>query len=285
MSRHRVIVRITPLGYAVLSGLVVVLLLGIVLIALAINRQTTKDPDRKNGTATTETEAPVEDQEPSAIRSVSAGSNYVAPASSVSITLLPQIETPTPEPLLTTTPSPTPPPPVINGVTAPTAAQVKFAVDGRLTGNGIAFRKGPATSYAILDKYNEGTVLKIFGIEGDYYFCQIVSEGERYGYFASKFVTKFGPLVTETEATPTPAQPRGTYQGIVIADKGVALRTMPSTSGNTPIGECAKGDAMVVYFQTGDFYYIEVVATGLKAYAYAAFISVNGSVPQGTPVP
>ena len=280
MGRHRVIIRITPLGYAVLCGLVGVLILGIVTIALFI-----KNGEPEGGaSAVSPSPAPTEDSSATVIKSVSAGS-YVASSSSVSVTLMPQIVTPTPPALPTTSPTPTLAPKVIDGVSAPTAEQVKFAVDGKLLGNGVAFRKGPATSFAILDKYSEGIALKIFGIEGDYYFCQIVSEGERYGYFATKFVTKFAPLRSEADATPIPALARGSYQGIVIAEKGVALRTMPSTSGNTPIGECAKNEALLVYFQTGDFYYVEVASTGLKAYAYAAFISVNGSVPQGTPVP
>ena len=65
----------------------------------------------------------------------------------------------------------------------------------------------------------------------------------------------------------------------------LALRTVPSTEDNTPIGEVVKGDAVLIYFKTGDFYYIQVVATGVKCYAAAKYIIASTAVPTGTPVP
>ncbi|MEZ4626613.1 MAG: hypothetical protein R2912_00360 [Eubacteriales bacterium] len=53
---------------------------------------------------------------------------------------------------------------------------------------------------------------------------------------------------------------------------------MPSTEDNTPIGEVV-GDSVLIYFKTGDFYYIQVVSTGVKCYAAAKYITASTAVP------
>ena len=170
----------------------------------------------------------------------------------------------------------------------PSPEQVQTAVDGTLNASGVALRKGPGQLYTQIAKYSSGTQLKVYEViyptEGDYdyYFVKIVKENI-YGYIATKFVDKAGLLPGES-ATPTPKAIAGTIPGTVSASV-VALRTMPSTEGNTPIGEAKKGDSVLIYFKTGDFYYIQVVATGVQCYAAAKFITPSTTVPTGTPVP
>jgi uncharacterized protein YgiM (DUF1202 family) len=167
-------------------------------------------------------------------------------------------------------------------VKTPSPAQVQSAVDGTLNASGVVLRKGPSASYGIIGKYSAGTQLKVYEADGEYYFVKIVKENI-YGYFASKFVDKAGLLPGEN-ATPTPKAIAGTVPGTVSASV-VALRSIPSTDGNTSIGEIYKGDSVLIYFKTGDFYYIQVVSSGVKCYAYAQYITPSTTVPTGTPVP
>jgi uncharacterized protein YraI len=167
-------------------------------------------------------------------------------------------------------------------VKTPTAAQIAAAVDGTLNSSGVVLRAGPSPSYSILGKYSSGTQLKVYEASGDYFYVRIVKEN-LVGYIASKFVNKAG-LVPGENATPTPKAIAGTIPGTVSAS-AVALRSVPSTEDNKPIGEAKNGDAVLIFFKTGDFYYIQVVSTGVKAYAAARFITASTAVPTGTPVP
>ncbi len=127
-------------------------------------------------------------------------------------------------------------------------------MDGTLNSSGVYMRAGPGQSYSRVGTYSSGTQLKIYevvygtGGELDYYFVKVVKEN-LYGYIAAKFVDKAGLLPGES-ATPTPKAIAGTIPGTVSASV-VALRTMPTTEGNTPIGEAKKGDSVLIYFKTG----------------------------------
>ena len=164
----------------------------------------------------------------------------------------------------------------------PSPDQVKNAVDGVLNASGVVLRQGPAATYSIISKYSSGTQLKVYAAEGDYYFVRVVKENKD-GYIAAKFVNKAG-LVPGENATPTPKAIAGTIPGTVSASS-VALRTVPSKEDNTPAGELVKGDQVLIYFKTGDYYYIQVVASGAKYYVFASYITPSTAVPTGTPVP
>ena len=138
---------------------------------------------------------------------------------------------------------------------------------------------GPPRLGHLGHKYSSGTQLKVYEAEGDYFYVRVVKEN-LVGYIAAKFVDKAG-IVPGENATPTPKAISGTIPGTVSASK-VALRSIPSTEGNTPVSEAVKGDAVYIYFKTGDFYYIQVASTGLKCYAAAKFITASTAVPTGT---
>lgn len=263
-------VRITPLGYIVLSIIILVMLVSIYFIVWSMRGSKNEDltaSTSPSGYTPTPSLAPVGADTPNP--TVAPAADTPAPAETATMT---PKQDDTPEPA-TKTPSP---------------EQVQSAVDGTLNSSGVYMRAGPGQSYSRVGTYSSGTQLKIYevvygtGGELDYYFVKVVKEN-LYGYIAAKFVDKAGLLPGES-ATPTPKAIAGTIPGTVSASV-VALRTMPTTEGNTPIGEAKKGDSVLIYFKTGDFYYIQVVATGVQCYAAAKFITPSTTVPTGTPVP
>lgn len=261
-------VRITPLGYIVLSIIILVMLVGIYFIIWSMRGSGNESPSNLASASVqitpTPSLAPVSAQTPSPTTAPTpqatntpAGTPTTAPT---------QKQDDTPEPTVKT----------------PSPAQVQSAVDGTLNASGVVLRQGPAGTYSILGKYSSGTTLKVYEVDGDYFFVQVVKENQ-YGYIASKFVDKAGLLPGEN-ATPTPKAIAGTIPGTVSASK-LAIRSVPSTEDNTPLGQVVKGDSVLIYFKTGDFYYIQVTATGMKGYAAAKYITASTAVPTGTPIP
>lgn len=177
------------------------------------------------------------------------------------------------------TPVPTPTPEPEKDKLAPTEEELANALPGKMTNGGVVLRAAPDKNGDILGKYGAGTLLSIFGSgSDDYYFVQIKNDG-KCGYMAKKFIT----VVTATPTpTPTPEPvpvPEGAVGGKVIKSK-VALRSEPDlTNDKNKIGQLLQNDPVFIYFQTGDFYYIEVPSTGTKAYAYCTYIKPDGAVP------
>lgn len=260
-------VRITPLGYIVLAIIVLVMVVSIYFIVWSMRNTSGEQPEGNLNSASvqmtpTPSLAPLDSVTPAPTESVTAPLTN-APVSTTTVT---PKQDDTPEPAVKT----------------PTAAQIAAAVDGTLNSSGVVLRAGPSPSYSILGKYSSGTQLKVYEASGDYFYVRIVKEN-LVGYIAAKFVNKAG-LVPGENATPTPKAIAGTIPGTVSAS-AVALRSVPSTEDNKPIGEAKNGDAVLIFFKTGDFYYIQVVSTGVKAYAAARFITASTAVPTGTPVP
>ncbi len=266
MSRRSV--RITPLGYIVLSIIILVMLVGIYFIVWSMrgssDDQGNVDLSSSSTAAITPTPsiAPVEDQ-----------TQTITDTATPEVAVKPD-ETPTMTPKQDDTPEPE--------VKTPSPEQVASAVEGTLNASGVVLRQGPSGTYSILGKYSSGTQLKIYEADGDYYFVKIVKEN-LYGYMAIKFIDKEGLLPGEAP-TPTPEVVAGTVPGTVSASV-LALRTVPSTEDNDPIGQVTKGAAVLIYFETNDFYYIQVVETGVKCYAVSKYITASTTVPEGTPVP
>lgn len=259
-------VRITTLGYFVLAVIILVMAVGIYFIIWSMrNANGVQGPNNLNSGSFQVTPTP-------ALAPVS--------AATATPTATPTQQATTPQPTQSMTPKQddTPEP----EVKEPTPEQLKTAVDGVLNASGVVLRQGPAKNYTIIGTYSSGTQLKVYAIEGEFYLVKVVKEN-LYGYMAAKFVDKAGALPGE-KVTPTPKAIAGTIPGTVSASS-VALRTMPSKEGNDPQGELVKGDQVLIYFKTGDYYYIQVVATGQKFYAYASYITPTTAVPTGTPVP
>ena len=269
-GRSRQRVRVTPLGYIVLSIIIVVMIIGIYFIIWSM-RDDNDNPNMGSGSVSI-TPTP----------SLPPADGGITPTPSLA-PVAPSTPTASPTPNAPETPTPTPKQPdtPVPDVQTPSPSQLETAVNGKLTSGGVVLRKGPAGTYDILGKYSSGTRLKVYAQEGDYYYVQVIAEN-KYGYMAVKFIEKDGLLPGES-ATPTPAAPGGAIAG--TARTTVALRSMPTTEGNSPVGQLQSGDAVYVYFKTGDFYYIEVVSSKLKCYAFADYITPEESVPSGTPEP
>ena len=259
-------VRITPLGYIVLTIIILVMVVSIYFIVWSMRNAGSEQPQGNLNSNSVQTTTPTPSLAP-------VSTSTPMPAQTIEPTA-PPVSTTTVTPKQDDTPEP--------AVKTPTAAQVASAVDGTLNASGVVLRAGPDPSYSILGKYSSGTQLKVYEVSGEYFYVRIVKEN-LVGYIASKFVDKAGLLPGEN-ATPTPKAIAGTIPGTVSASK-LALRSVPSTEGNTPIGEVVKGDSVLIFFKTGDFYYIQVVSTGVKCYAAAKYITASTAVPTGTPVP
>lgn len=259
-------VRITPLGYIVLSIIILLMLVGIYFIIWSMRSDAPSTQGTPAPTATVASITPTPSLAP-------IGTPEQQPAVSAPTTFAPA-DTPsapqdTPKPIDTPQPS----------VKTPSPSQVKTAVDGKTTTK-LNLRAGASMESSVLSTYSAGTRLKIYALEGDFYFVQALDDAA-YGYMAAQYVEKEGLLPGEE----APADvPEGAVKGVVTVSK-VALRTMPTTEGNSPIGEIPNGTEVLVYFQTGDFYYLEVVSTGVKCYGKASFFKVEGDVPKATPKP
>ena len=270
-------VRITPLGYIVLSIIIIVMLVGIYFIIWSMGSAGRQGAENMASSAVTITPTP----SLAPMDGTGAGASAApeaAPQQTEAPTQAPVVtEAPTQAPASTPKPDDTPVP----DAKTPSPAQVQSAVDGTLLNGGVVLRKGPAGTYDILGKYSSGTRLKIYAREGDYYFVMVVQEN-KYGYMAVKFIEKNGLLPGET-ATPTPKVPDGVIPGKVNAST-VALRSGPSKDSKA-VCQLERGDGVYIYFKTGEFYYI-ATGDGTKCYAFAQYILPEiTNVPEGTPVP
>ena len=264
--RRRRAVRLTPLGYIVLSIMIIVLLVGIYFIIWSISggsRKTEQQDMVSNSITVTPTPS-------------------LAPMGTPTATI-PPTSTPTTAPSIApTTPTATPKPDDTPqpGVKTPSPAQVQSALDGKLTSK-LNLRKGPGTQYDILGTYSTGSRVKVYARENDFYFVMVVKEN-KYGYMSAEYIEKTGLLPGET-ASPSPEPPSGVVTGKVRAST-LALRSGPSKDSKA-VGQAVSGDVVYIYFKTGDFYYMKIVSTGLKCYGYAEYVTPEGDVPSGTPVP
>ena len=274
-------VRLTPLGYLVAAILVLIILGGLYLILRGIGGGDDATPTPTPPLASTGTVDPSTGGTPAPGSTTGElpGTSTGDPA--VSNTLVPT-QAPTQAPTPAPTQAPTEQP---DTVRTPTPSEVAAAKDGKLTASGVAMRAAPNTDGKIIDKYVKGTNLKVYGESGDYYYVQVVKL-KLYGYIAKKFVE----IDTATPEPITTTIPTGAVGGEVRASL-VALRSAPDLSDDgNKIGQVEQGEPVYIYFQytnsAGDkFYYIEVARTGVKAYAFAEYITAEASVPAGTPAP
>jgi uncharacterized protein YraI len=266
VSRRRR-VRLTPLGYIVLSIIIIVMLVGIYFIIWSMKGGQSSVPENNVSVSVEITPTP---SLPPVNNSTEAPT--ATPTASPTAVI-------TPAPTSTSTPKAddTPEP----DVKTPSPSQVKSAIDGKTTSK-LNLRKGPGKSYSIMGTFSTGTKLKVYALENDFYFVMVIKEN-LYGYMSAEFVEKDGLLPGES-ATPVPDAPEGAISGVVSASS-VALRSGPSKDSKA-LGTAENGTPVYIYFKTGDFYYLQIVKTGTKCYAFADYVKPDaGSVPEGTPVP
>ena len=134
MSRRRT-VRITPLGYIVLSIIILVMLVGIYFIIWSM-RNTGDVASNQNLNSASVQLTPTPPLSPV---------STVAPTSTPAATIQPT-STPVPTTSMTPKQDDTPEP----AVKTPSASQVSSAVDGTLNASGVVLRGGAAKTYSIL---------------------------------------------------------------------------------------------------------------------------------------
>lgn len=286
-SKRRI--RLTPFGYLVLAALIALLLAcGYLLARAAGGASLTPEGQIISGSGNplgveqppspTPTPNPAQVALDGLIHEAAAAGNDPTPAPTP--TPVPtRVPTPTiyltPAPANNTTPSPTP----AKFSRTPSPDEVAGAVEGKLNTGGVNLRAGPSTNDEIVGTdFSKGTKLKVYALENDFYFVQIVASG-KYGFIASKFVTAEG-ITPKPIATKVPV---GAFGGKVDAST-LALRRGPGTDYNL-LAEFTKGTPVYVYFQVNDWFYLQIAETGQYGYMKAKYIETEGTPPAGTPVP
>ena len=189
----------------------------------------------------------------------------------------PEAETDTPDPAATDTPAPTVPladdP---EALLEPTAEMLAGAAEGKLTKSGVNMRQGPSTDTTLVATgLKSGTKLTVYTEDGDFYFV-LVNETKKYGYIAKKFVKLLSAL---GETSTGSDQPEGTVRG-TITSSNLALREGPGVT-NKSLGQYYEGKLVYIFYQEGDYYYVQIAGTDeVKGYMSAQFIKAESAVPQ-----
>ncbi len=156
---------------------------------------------------------------------------------------------------------------------------------GYINANYVRFRKGPGSSYPIIETYSAGKTVGVTGIYMDWTACLI--DGA-FGFVYSDFVTiptslpASAPVVesTYTETTyipaqtqtqmpvPTPAVQIAGTDGYVSGNN-VRMRSAPSMSAAI-VDELSYGNALKIAGTTGDW--TAVVCNGKAGYIYSQFV-------------
>ncbi len=276
-SRSRKRIRLTPFGYLVLSAFILLVLGCVYLISRAAGGASLSPEGKITGSGSPLSNVQQTSPSPDATGG-SALDNLVSGASAT--TLEPTFQpTPTiyitPEPTTPATPSPTP----AAVSRTPSPEEAANYREGKLSTGGVNLRAGPSTNDNIIGTdFAKGTKLKVYAVEGDFYFVQVVAIG-KYGFISQKFVETSG-ITPE----PIPTQiPEGAVGGRVSAST-VMLRNGPGTD-YTALGQFSKGTQVYVFFQPNDWAYVEIAASGEYGYMKADFIAMQSTPPSGTPVP
>lgn len=203
----------------------------------------------------------------------------VAPTDTPEATEPPVEETPeveeTPDPNATDTPAPTA---VLEddpeALLEPTAEMIAGAAEGKLIKSGVNMRQGPSTDTTLVSTgLKSGTKLTVYTEDGDFYFV-LVNETKKYGYIAKKFVKLLTPLGETSNGSD---QPEGTVKG-TITSSNLALREGPGVT-NKSLGQYYEGKLVYIFYQEGDYYYVQVAGTDVKGYMSAQFIKADGEIP------
>lgn len=182
----------------------------------------------------------------------------------------------TPDPAAANVPSPTPalendP----NALSEPTAEMIAGAAEGKLIKSGVNMRQGPSTGTPIVATgLKTGTNLTVYALDGDFYFV-LVQASNKYGYIRKDFVKLLSAL---GEAAAANDQPEGTVKGTITA-VNLILRDGPVLTA-TKLDQFYEGKVVYIFYQEGEYYYVQVAGTELKGYLYAQFVKADGTVPQ-----
>lgn len=148
----------------------------------------------------------------------------------------------------------------------------------QVTANGVNLRSGPGTNYDIVGSANQGEILTLLDITGDWY--QVQTSVGLQAYIKAEFTQ------TTEKATPVPApfpsQPDSpvstSVNQVEVISGTVYLRSGPGSNFDQ-MGSVSEGDILSVLGQEGDWYKIEK-ADGSSAYIAGWLVtSTNVAVP------
>jgi len=127
----------------------------------------------------------------------------------------------------------------------------------------LNIRSGPGTEYAWLGSVAKDGQVRVVGESGNWY--QVVTmDGAIRGYMSKNF------LIADT--APTWANQGGTH-GVVVNTNSLNVRSGPGTEYNW-LGSVAKGNWVQITGESGNWYSVVVVDTGLAGYMSKNFINV-----------
>lgn len=132
-----------------------------------------------------------------------------------------------------------------------TSTQPAETIEGYISGNGVNFRSGPASSYSVIGTYNSGTKLTIIGYSGAWTNCVI---NGRTGYVYTTYVRQSETVVTDPETgapVPTPEVPVDPKAQEIV---NYALQYVGSPyvwGGTTPSGFDCSGFVQYVFKHYG----------------------------------
>lgn len=226
---------------------------------------------------------------------------------------------PVPSPLPVVTPSPAPlPSPVPTA--APSASPEPVSAErssGMIAGDYVRFRKGPGTSYSIIDTYDSGKPLTVLSHVGEWSFCLI--DGQT-GYVFSRYVQletpaqSAAPLVSgggelvldngSTPATPAPVPNAGETVAEPQPSSAVTEAAQPSVQPVSASGaegyirgnnvrfrsgpglsysihtELYYGNSVTVTGTSGDW--TAVVYKGQAGFVYSQYVVMGAAQTQST---
>ena len=167
-------------------------------------------------------------------------------------------------------------------------------VPGYINANYVRFRKGPGSSYPIIDTYNAGKAVGVTGVYMDWTACLI--DGA-FGFIYSDFVTIPGDeeeeesfweeetvtTVTTTTTTTTNiplVMPEVTFPGVAgyVAGNNVRMRSAPSMSAPI-VGELSYGNVLNIVGRSGDW--AAAICGNYAGYIYGQFVKL-GTLEIGT---
>lgn len=202
--------------------------------------------------------------------------------------------TPVPTPTPTPVPSPTPTirmietPVPVNAVTpvplvvarTPEPQESGKAIEARLNASGVNLRAGPSANDKVIKAgYSKNTRVKVYAREGNFYYVQIISDGQ-FGYVSAKFLPDLPAFTPVPVATRVP---EGAVGGKIISNS-LTLRKGPGTDYPS-IGEYLKNQPLYIYFESNAWYYVEIPGEGTRGYLSRNYVEPEAAPPAGTPVP
>ena len=157
---------------------------------------------------------------------------------------------------------------------------------GYINANYVRFRKGPASSYPIIETYNAGTVMGVTGVYMDWTACII---DDQFGFIYSDYVT----IPEQTPAVEQPAQqtttttvneevtpmlplvmPEVMFDDVdgYVSGNNVRMRAAPTMSAPI-VKELSYGNTLKIVGRTDDW--AAVICGNAAGYIYGSYVKVG----------